>query len=61
MKIKEGVEVSTSEFWYDMSEGYLSPQEILEDKNDIEKVYRAINTLKVFKQSCEEQIEGFIQ
>jgi hypothetical protein len=61
LKIKEGVEVSTSEFWYDMSEGYLSPQEILEDKNDIEKVYRAINTLKVFKQSCEEQIEGFIQ
>ena len=62
MKIKEGTEVSTSEFWYDLtSGGYLRPDEILENENDIEKVKQAIDTLMEFEQSCEDQIEGFIQ
>ena len=62
MKIKEGVEVSTSEFWYDLTSGvYLRPEEILEDESDIEKVKQAIETLMEFERSCEDQIEGFIQ
>ena len=61
MKIKEGVEVSTSEFWYDVTNGYLKPEAILESTGAIIKVHDAIATLMDFEQSCEEQIEGFIQ
>lgn len=61
MKIKEGVEVSTSEFWYDVTNGYLKPEAMLESTGDIDRVYDAIAVLMDFEQSCEEQIEGFIQ
>lgn len=61
MKIKEGTEVSTSEFWYDLTNGYLKPEEILEDRAIADKVYEAIAVIMDFEQSCEEQIEGFIQ
>ena len=61
MKIKNGIEVSTSEFWYDVTNGYLKPEEILEDTDDIERVYQAIAVITDFEESCEEQIEGFVQ
>jgi hypothetical protein len=62
MKIKDGVEVSTSDFWYDLtSGGYLKPEEILEDPEDAKRVRDAIGTLMEFEQSCEEQIDGFSQ
>ena len=61
MKIKEGCKASTSEFWYDINEGYLKPEDILEDSKDVEAVYDALVVLKEFEESCEEQIEGFIQ
>lgn len=62
MKIKYGVEKSTSDFWYDLTKGgYLKPEEILENKEDIEKVKDAISVLKDFESSCEKQIDGFIE
>ena len=62
MKIKKGIEVSTAEFWYDLTKGgYLKPEEILEDKEDIEKVKNAIAVVEEFEESCEKYIEGFIQ
>lgn len=62
MKIKKGVEASTSDFWYDLSKGgYLSPEKILENKDDIEKVKAAIKVIEEFETSCEEQIEDFVQ
>ncbi len=61
MKIKEGVEVSTSEFWYDLTNGYLKLEEILEKEYDINVVEQAIADLEDFYNSCEDQIEGFIQ
>ena len=62
MKIKEGCTASSSDFWYDLSSGgYLKPEDILEDSNDIERVKKAIETIKDFEDSCDEQIEGFIQ
>ena len=62
MKIKKGLEISTSDFWYDLTDGgYLNPEEILENKEDIIEVFAAINTITNFQSSCEEQIEGFIQ
>jgi hypothetical protein len=62
MKIKEGIEVSISEFWYDLTDGgYLKPEEILEDPKDIKRVQAAIDTIREFEASCEKQIEGFVQ
>ena len=62
MKIKQGVEISTDDFWYDLTDGgYLKPEEILENQSEILVVKDAIEVLKNFQNSCEEQIEGFVQ
>lgn len=62
MKIKKGLEVSSSDFWYDLTEGgYLDPDKICAEKKDTEKVKEAIEVIRDFQQSCEEQIDGFVQ
>jgi len=62
MKIKQGVQISTSEFWYDLTNGgYIRPMEICENQEDAAQVIAAINVLEDFQSSCEEQIDGFIQ
>lgn len=61
MKIKTGCEASTQEFWYDLKEGYLKPEEILEDADDVARVKAAIKLIEQFEEDCEEQIEGFMQ
>lgn len=60
MKIKENCSVSTSDFWYDLTDGgYLNPEEILEDEKDVKAVNDAIKVLMNFKESCGDQIEEF--
>lgn len=60
MKIKEGCTASTSDFWYDLTDGgYLNPEDILENAEDVARVKEAIETLKEFEDSCDEQIEDF--
>lgn len=62
MEIKKGLEISSSEFWYDLTDGgYLEPLEICESPEDAAKVKKAIEIVLDFQKSCEEQIEGFIQ
>lgn len=62
MKIKDGCTASSDDFWYDLTDGgYLNPAEILEDQDDIDRVNDAIDVLLEFRNSCEEQIENFIQ
>ena len=62
MKIKDNCEVSTDEFWYDLTDGgYLNPDEILENPEDAKRVKDAIAVIKEFENSCEEQIDGFLQ
>ena len=62
MKIKKGLSISTSDFWYDLtSGGYLKPEKICAKKEDVIIVRAAIGVLTDFKESCEEQIEGFVQ
>lgn len=57
MKIKEGVEVGTDDFWYDLFYGvYIVPENILEDSRDIEKVKNAIEVLRDFHDSCDSVI-----
>ena len=60
IKLKEGIEVSTDDFWYDLTAGgYIVPEDILENPADAVKVRKAIEVIKEFKASCIEQIEGF--
>ena len=62
MNIKKGLEISTENFWYDLTMGgYLDPSEICEDPEDVERVREAIATICEFEESCEEQIEEFKQ
>jgi hypothetical protein len=62
MKIKENCDITTSDFWYDLTDGgYLKPEEILENEEDVEKVKNAIDVLMDFQSSCEDQIEDFWQ
>ena len=62
MKIKKDLDISSSDFWYDLSDGgYLDPYDICENASDADKVYHAIKTIQEFQNSCDEQIEDFIQ
>ena len=56
MKFKQGVEITTDDFWYDLFEGgYIKPDEILERSPDITKVENAIELIKRFKDTLEEK------
>lgn len=60
--IKSNVQISTSDFWYDIAYGgYIKPRKILLLHDDAVKVEKAVEILKKFYSSCEEQIEGFVQ
>jgi hypothetical protein len=63
VKVKKDCEAwIKNDFWYDLTDGgYLNPDEICVDKKDAERIKNAISVLKEFYDSCEEQIEGFIQ
>ena len=62
MKIKEGCTASTTDFWYDLTDGgYLKPEEILENPSDVKRVKEAIAVIIEFQDSCDEQIEGFVE
>jgi hypothetical protein len=62
MKIKKNCKASTSDFWYDLTDGgYLKPDKICADKDDAQLVKDAIAIVKEFEESCKEQIEDFVQ
>ena len=62
MEIKKGCKASTGDFWYDLTDGgYLEPEKICANKSDADKVNQAIEVIKDFQQSCEDQIEDFVQ
>lgn len=62
MQLKNGLQDSTQDFYYDLIDGgYLKPEVMCERKEDADKVIEAIKVIEDFKASCEEQIEGFIQ
>ncbi len=62
MLIKEGLEISTDDFWYDLTDGgYLKPSEICENSEDAAKVNKAVEVIRDFANSCEEQIVEFIR
>lgn len=60
MKIKKGLKISTDDFWYDITDsGYLEPGEICQYPEDAQRVREAVETLKEFQQSCNQQIKDF--
>ena len=60
MKLKQNLEISTDDFYYDLFEGgYLNPEEMLISKDDVFAVVNARKIIENFKKSCEEQIEDF--
>jgi len=60
MELKEGLTDATSEFWYDLTiGGYLKPEKMCKNKEDAKKVREAIEIVKEFEDSCNEQIEDF--
>ena len=61
MNIKIEAEASTDDFWYDLSEGYIKPEGMLEEQNDIDRVKQAISVIEEFYRSCEQQINGFLR
>jgi len=62
MKIKENLEITTEDFYYDLLlGGYLEPERICEFIKDAKLVRAAMEIIKDFEQSCEDQIEGFFR
>lgn len=58
MKLKKDATVTTSDFWYDLFEGgYIVPEDLLENSDDINLVNNAIEVLKDFRESLEEVME----
>jgi hypothetical protein len=50
MKFIEGIRVETDDFWYDLTDGgYIKPENILLDDEDIEKIKNAIHLLIEWK------------
>ena len=62
MKLKKNLDVSTQDFWYDLtSGGYINPVEICESDSDALSVIAAMSVIEDFENSCKDQIDGFIQ
>jgi hypothetical protein len=56
MKFKEGSKIETGDFYYDLFYGgYIKPEDILVNKDDIIKVNNAIRVLEEFESSATEQ------
>ena len=61
MEIRKDLDVCSGDFWYDLTAGYLLPEEVCKHKEDVEKVNAAITIVLEFQESCEKEIEGFFQ
>jgi len=54
MKFKENAKITTSDFWYDITDGgYIKPEKLLENPDEAEMVNNAINVLKQFRNEAE--------
>lgn len=53
MKLKDGAEITTDDFWYGLFEGYINPKELLADKADVEAVDTAVTVLLNFRKATE--------
>ena len=58
MELKKNAKLTVSDFWYDLFDGgYIKPEKLLKNKEDINSVREAIEVLEEFRESVEEIIE----
>ncbi len=56
MNWKKNVKIVTSDFWYDLVDGgYIKPSELLEDKNEVDRIEEAIKTLRSFRDNAQRE------
>ena len=56
---KEGVEVFTEEFWYDLTDGgYIEPENVLADEEQIAKLQAAIDLVRSFERAIDARSEN---
>jgi hypothetical protein len=57
-KFKKDVSVYTEEFWYDLTDGgYIIPEEILEDDEQIKELNKAIELVLSFEKKIDEMMD----
>ena len=62
MKIKENLDITTDDFFYDLYDGgRIIPEDLCRFKKDAKRVRAAMEVLQEFEQSCEDQIEDFFR
>lgn len=62
MELKKGLDVHTSDFWYDLTDGgYIKPEEMCVNPDDAAQVNDAIRVLERFRAACEDQIPDFFE
>lgn len=54
-EFEDGVSVSSSDYWYDLNEGYINLEELLKSKEQADKVYEAISIINAFFTQAEEK------
>lgn len=58
-KFKDGVDVYTEEFWYDLTDGgYIKPENVLSDNEQITKLREAIDLVRSFERAIDERNEN---
>jgi hypothetical protein len=58
MEFVKKAKIVTDDFYYDLFEGgYIKPEKLLKNKEDIDKVNNAIKIIEDFKDSAEDIIE----
>lgn len=61
IKLKKDLHLVTNDFWGDLFNDCLDPKTMCKNPKDAKKVMEAIKTINSFKDSCDFQIEGFIE
>ena len=59
MKINKNIRICTANFWYDLLEGNIKPEDVCKNKKDAKRVKKAVETLNEFTQSCDNHMDGY--
>lgn len=46
-------------FWYSLNNGYINPEKILADKEQLDKLNEALQTVRAFESLCNEIAEDY--
>ncbi len=58
MKLKKDATLITDDFWYDLFDGgYIKPEKLLDNQEDIDSVEEAISILEDFRASLDDILE----